>query len=61
MKKYNYTEFILENMRIDGKKVHVYNVAYFCERLPEAGAEGTESALYYEVCICYRRRGVRIG
>ena len=32
MKKYNYTEFILENMRIDDKKVHVYNVAYFCER-----------------------------
>ena len=32
MKKYNYTKFILENMRIDDKKVHVYNVAYFCER-----------------------------
>ena len=45
MKKYKYTEVILENMRIDDKKVHVYNVAYFCERLPEAGAEGTESAL----------------
>ena len=45
MKKCNYTEFILENMRIDDKNVHVYNVAYFCERRPEAGAEGTESAL----------------
>ena len=40
MKKYNYTEFILENMRIDDKKVHVYNVAYFCERWLSTGKSG---------------------